>query len=279
MAGIVFLRTERLEEIVGFYEREAGAAVWLRQAECVILKHGNLLLGFCRGERAETEGVLTFFLPRREQVDEAYGRLRDRARGAPAENPRYRIYHFYAADPEGRSVEFQTFLHPLPPHEDGAEMLARRRSVRRFAPETVPEDVLARVFDLCAFAPSSRNRQPCYYVLARRPGLIADLAAVRGDPSAPIGRAPLAVAVCVESARTVRPEHDGAIAACYLLLSARIHGLGTCWVTDMDRPEVKAALGVPEADRVTMITPLGYPAEDPPVPPRRDRSRLVREAP
>jgi histidyl-tRNA synthetase len=32
---------------------------------------------------------------------------------SPRENSKYRIYHFYARDPEGRSIEFQSFLHPI----------------------------------------------------------------------------------------------------------------------------------------------------------------------
>jgi hypothetical protein len=218
MSGIVFFRTERLEEVCEFYERRVGATVWLRQAECVLLKHGNFLFGFCRGERAETQGVLTFFHPRPEQVDEAYERLKDCARTAPRENPRYRIHHFYAEDPEGRTVEFHAFLHPIPPHEDGAEVLTRRRSVRQYGPAPVEEDVLAGVFELCSFAPSSRNRHPCSFVTIRRPELLRELAAVRGESSAPIGRAPLAVAVIVDTARVGRPADDGAIAATYFLL-------------------------------------------------------------
>jgi hypothetical protein len=44
-----------------------------------------------------------------------YRKLADRAEHAPRENPQYRIYNFFARDPEGRLIEFQTFLHELPP--------------------------------------------------------------------------------------------------------------------------------------------------------------------
>lgn len=32
----------------------------------------------------------------------------------PQQNDKYRIYHFFAEDPEGRTIEFQTFLDPVP---------------------------------------------------------------------------------------------------------------------------------------------------------------------
>ncbi len=33
--------------------------------------------------------------------------------GPPRENPRYRIYHFFARDPDGYRLEVQRFLHPF----------------------------------------------------------------------------------------------------------------------------------------------------------------------
>ena len=50
---------------------------------------------------------------RRGHVDEMYRRLMDVADAEPRYNERYRIYQFYAKDPEGRNLKFQAFLHPL----------------------------------------------------------------------------------------------------------------------------------------------------------------------
>jgi hypothetical protein len=57
--------------------------------------------------------MITFFYPSREEVDRIFAELQDIASTDPAENQRYRIYQFFAADPEGRALEFQAFLHPL----------------------------------------------------------------------------------------------------------------------------------------------------------------------
>ena len=45
LAGIVFFRTTMLQEIVEFYVTDIGMHVWLEQDDCIILSHGNLLLG------------------------------------------------------------------------------------------------------------------------------------------------------------------------------------------------------------------------------------------
>lgn len=115
MSGIVFFGTEALESVVEFYVEEVGAERWLEQPDCTILRCDNMLVGFCDRETAETDGTITFVFDSKAGVDEAYERLADRAREEPVENERYEIYQFFAADPEGRTVEFQTFLHETDP--------------------------------------------------------------------------------------------------------------------------------------------------------------------
>ena len=115
MAGIIFLRTENLDETIQFYTERLGMVVWLEQKGCTILNHGNLLLGFCQKDVCETEGVITFFSEAREDVDKMYSELQDIATTIPVENDTYKIYQFYATDPEGRTLEFQSFLHQLKP--------------------------------------------------------------------------------------------------------------------------------------------------------------------
>lgn len=114
MAGIVFLRTTDLARIRAFYTNEIGMEPWVSQPDIDILSHGNLLAGFVQSERADTDALLTFFYRTREEVDAVYLRLRDRATSEPTENERYRIYNFFASDPDGRRIEFQAFLHELP---------------------------------------------------------------------------------------------------------------------------------------------------------------------
>jgi hypothetical protein len=113
VAGLFFFKTRMLDEIVRFYLDRAGMEIWLRQKDCVILSHGNLLIGFCQRDTSETEGMITFFYPSKEEVDRIFAKLRDIATTDPIENQQYRIYQFFAVDPEGRALEFQAFLHPL----------------------------------------------------------------------------------------------------------------------------------------------------------------------
>lgn len=112
-SGIVFLSTTKLDEIKDFYMQEVGCQLWLDQGSCLIFRYGNLLLGFCKGSKADLGGTITFFYPEKKDVDRMYEKFKEKAKSPPKENPKYRIYHFYTQDPEGRAVEFQCFLHPL----------------------------------------------------------------------------------------------------------------------------------------------------------------------
>jgi catechol 2,3-dioxygenase-like lactoylglutathione lyase family enzyme len=111
VSAITFFATTDLERIVEFYTETVGADVWLEQPDCTILKYDNQLLGFCEREAADTEGIVTFVYADREEVDEMHEKVGDRAREDPHENDRYEIYQFFADDPDGRTIEFQTFLH------------------------------------------------------------------------------------------------------------------------------------------------------------------------
>lgn len=115
MPGIVFFGSEQYESIADFYVDAVDATVWLEQSACTILEYDAFLFGFCDRETAETDGVLTFVTETRDGVDAYHERLADRARGPPTENEEYDIYQFLAEDPEGRTMEFQTFLHDIDP--------------------------------------------------------------------------------------------------------------------------------------------------------------------
>lgn len=278
MSGILFSRTKMLSQLHSFYINEIGCELWLEQIDCIVLKHGNLLFGFCQRDDADRQGLITFFYDSKEEVDRLYDRLKAAADSEPKVNDKYDIYHFFARDPEGRAIEFQYFNHPVNRYLDGEELLLTRRSIRRFTESQIPDGILNKVLDISRYAPTSRNTQSYYFKIIREKDLLEWLSGLRGSSSAPIGRAPLAVAICSDPAISKRYIQDGCIAAYHLLLAAWTHGLGTCWIAAMDRDDVKEMLNVPKDHYIATITPLGYPAKLPTgAPERKDLSWFVRE--
>ncbi|SDJ68453.1 hypothetical protein SAMN05216226_107104 [Halovenus aranensis] len=114
MSGIVFFSTEQREAVVEFYTETVGASVWLEQPDCTILDYDGFRFGFCQRETTDDCGILTFVFDDKAGVDEAHEAVGDAATETPHENETYEIYQFFAEDPDGRTAEFQTFLHDLP---------------------------------------------------------------------------------------------------------------------------------------------------------------------
>jgi len=55
------------------------------------------------------------------------------------------------------------------------DIAKRRRAVRHFLPDPVPEEVLMRLLDIAHWAPSGYNLQPTHYVVARSPEVREEL--------------------------------------------------------------------------------------------------------
>jgi nitroreductase len=274
VGGIVFFKTTIFEAVKKFYLEILECTVWLEQSGICIVRHGNQLIGICRGNEADVDMLLTFFYSSREEIDAMAMKL------TPIEmakyNPDFDIYHFYTTDPEGRRIEIQAFEHPVEPYSNGSDLLRKRRSIRQFQDKTIPQESIDSIFEDCRYSPTSRNSESYYYVVIKNKEILDKISTIREGATAPIGRAPVAIAVCSDPEKTVRVQADADIAATYLLLAIENNDLGGCWITDMDRSEVKEMLDIPQSHYLCMITPIGFPAEKKGIPSRREIKEIVR---
>jgi len=107
--GIIFFQTKKLDELADFYMNKIGCELWLDQGGCKIFQFENMLFGFCQRDNVDEQGMITFYYPSHEEVNQMYNQMKDIALSEPKDNPNYKIYHFFAKDPEGRNIEFQYF--------------------------------------------------------------------------------------------------------------------------------------------------------------------------
>ena len=80
------------------------------------------------------------------------------------------------------------------------ELMAARRSVRRFSDRAVPREVVDRILAEALTAPSSRNSRSTRFLVVDRHDLIARMAGMRDYGSAFMEGAPLAVVVLGDTA-------------------------------------------------------------------------------
>lgn len=122
---IVFLKTRKTAETREFYESVMQTPVVLEQAGCWIHKiTERAYLGFCdrEGVPDQPENIVITYV--RDDVDECFSHLlaqNIRVDGEPRLNPTYGIYHFFAYDPNGYSVEVQRFESQLDREEFGPQ--------------------------------------------------------------------------------------------------------------------------------------------------------------
>ena len=165
------------------------------------------------------------------------------------------------------------------------ELLKNRRSIRRYKPDQVPEDLLDAVLEAGLYAPTGMNRQNVVMVAVRdketRDQLSRMNAAVMGTDADPFYGAPCVVVVLVDPERYTWIE-DGSLVMGNLMLGAYQQGLGSCWIHRaqqmFDSPEGKEPLkkwGLPENLRGVGNCILGYTDEEPEAKPRKE-GRIVK---
>ena len=153
------------------------------------------------------------------------------------------------------------------------DVVTKRRSIRRYMPEPVPDDVLNKILETARIAPSAGHRQPWHFIVVKDA-----LTKKQLGVSQWAAEAPLMLIGCVDTA--IRPPPlcyvDLAIAFEHIVLAAANFGLGTCWIGRLSRDEtIKAVLSIPDRVTVVAVTPIGYPDETPDPKTRKTLSEII----
>jgi nitroreductase len=187
------------------------------------------------------------------------------------------------------------------------EVMKTRRAVRQFKPDPVPEEHLLKIVDAARMAPCAGNEQAWKFVVVQDKKLITALkdecikrietqlkeeGNLTGDAlkkelqrrvdGAITGRlsAPAYIIVLVDEQRKYPAynQHDGPLAAGYLLLAARAFGYGTVYMTDSIPAYItKKVLNIPDRYTQVCITPVGVPTEWPTTEKKSLNEFIVRE--
>lgn len=139
--------------------------------------------------------------------------------------------------------------------------IVTKRDTRAFTDQPVPEETVRRIVQAGRMAGSSKNTQPCRFVIIDDPAQKAAIAAA-GDFAAWLPTAPLAIAVILTDLGT-RQEFDAGRAAQNMMVAAWAEDIGSCPVSIHHVDQGREALGLPEGWRVSVVLGMGYRAKPP----------------
>ncbi|MDX1662895.1 MAG: nitroreductase family protein [Candidatus Promineifilaceae bacterium] len=176
--------------------------------------------------------------------------------------------------------------------------LLSRRSIRRYEPRPVPDELVEQILTAAMWAPSAHNRQPWRFVVTREMDTKERLARAMGSklqrdleadgvPEAVIAKdvnrsyeritkAPVLVLICLsmldmdrypdelrQRNEWIMAAQSTAMAGENLLLAAHALGLGACWMcAPLFCPDtVKETLALPDDWEPQGLITLGFPAE------------------
>ena len=108
------------------------------------------------------------------------------------------------------------------------ELIAKRRSVRKFTDREVPREVVDRILAEALSAPSARNTRTTRFLVVDDPALVARMAEMRDYGSAFLKGAPLAVLVLGDTSASDLWRENAAISATVLQLACVDEGLASC---------------------------------------------------
>ena len=173
------------------------------------------------------------------------------------------------------------------------DCIKTRRSIRNYKEDQIPQEVIKEVVDLARFAPSWKNTQTARYYVVQNPELKQKIAesCVMGFTynTGTLTKAPALVVLAYVEKRsgyerdgsyTTSKESawemfDAGIAAQTFCLAANEKGLGTCIMGIFDDAAVANAIFLPEGQKVGALIAIGYPAEEPAAPARKEAEQLV----
>jgi len=183
------------------------------------------------------------------------------------------------------------------------EAIRKRRSIRKYRKDSIPEEVILELLDAARLAPSGCNAQPWRFRVVKDIDTKLQLAQAAYNQKF-ISEAPVVLVVCanikqyldksvsgihdlgkigavkneiveiiedrVEKLRYLKVREIGpliavnvAIAVEHIVLRALDFDLGTCWVRLFDWQKVKEIFNWDDDTYVVALLPIGYPDESP----------------
>ncbi|MFA6450482.1 MAG: nitroreductase family protein [bacterium] len=165
-------------------------------------------------------------------------------------------------------------------HDTPLEVIRRRRTIRKFHSDPVPDNIVQELLEAGMCAPSAGDEKPWFF-LAITERTILDKMAVIHPYALMMSQVPVAIVVCCDMNHDHLKNHAvlGCAAATQnILLAAEANKLGAAWLgiyPEADRiANFKKLFDLPDHIMPFALIPVGHPGEEKLPKGRFDASRI-----
>ena len=151
------------------------------------------------------------------------------------------------------------------------DTILKRRSIRRYTGEDIPEETLQKILQAGLLAPTSRNLKPWEFYVVQDRETLRKLSTAKNAGGGMLAECSAAIAVFGDGEKADTWVEDCSIAMSFMMLMAQEQGVGSCWVQIHFRADasgkaaeenVREILAVPARFRIAGILAMGIPAEE-----------------
>lgn len=152
------------------------------------------------------------------------------------------------------------------------ELMRKRRSVRIYTGEAIPEDKLNTILEAGLLSASGRNFRPWEFVVVTDRNMLEKLSLARVGAADMLKKAGAAIIVLGDENKTDTYIEDTSIALANMHLMADSLGLGSCWIQGRGRQAksgetteeyVRSLIDFPQNMRLEAILSIGVITEHP----------------
>jgi len=151
---------------------------------------------------------------------------------------------------------------------DLLDVMLKRRSVRKYRKDEIPNEKLNKILQAGLLAPTSRNRKPCSFLVVDNKEALEKLSESKESSSKFLKNANKAIVVVANSLISDTWIEDSSIALAFMHLMAAEQDIGSCWVQihlrtakngESSEDYVREVLGIDDYFRIVGILALGVP--------------------
>ena len=159
---------------------------------------------------------------------------------------------------------------------DCVEEILNRRSIRKFKLEHVSEKVIKTILEAGRLAPTATNQQPWYFVVARNQE--DKQAFIFSGFNRFVTDADFIVLGVYKKSEVVIEKlslMDVTIALQNMVITAKLQGVGSCWMGAFDENKLRNTLNLPDDCITVGAVAFGMPDERPKQPPKKHLDEIV----